>query len=184
MDVKYLGLTASDYFEAPAPSGERLQVFELYSGVASIHKAAVRVGKTSTTFDKEADKRQDVLTKEGFQMALNSVLRIENDGLFTCAPKCGSFITACAANHKRTEANNFMGDLDREFVRDGNNIATATAFLLLVAHMRGVRCVLENPPSSRIWRFPIVKEVLEFWPEFKWSAIVHRCGYSAVGFGQ
>ena len=77
-----------------------------------------------------------------------------------------------------------MGDLDREFVRDGNNIATATAFLLLVAHMRGVRCVLENPPSSRIWRFPIVKEVLEFLPEFKWSAIVHRCGYSAVGFGQ
>ena len=115
----------------PAPSGERLQVFELYSGVASIHKAAVRVGKTSTTFDKEADKRQDVLTKEGFQMALNSVLRIENDGLFTCAPKCGSFITACAANHKRTEANNFMGDLDREFVRDGNNIATTTAFLSL-----------------------------------------------------
>ena len=87
MDVKYLGLTASDYFEAPAPSGERLQVFELYSGVASIHKAAVRVGKTSTTFDKEADKRQDVLTKEGFQMALNSVLRIENDGLlFSPAP--------------------------------------------------------------------------------------------------
>ena len=147
-------------------------------------KAAVKVGKTSTTFDKEADKRQDVLTKEGFQMALNSVLRIENDGLFTCAPKCGSFITACAANHKRTEANNFMGDLDREFVRDGNNIATTTAFLLLVAHMRGVRCVLENPPSSGIWRFPIVKEVLEFWPEFKWSAIVHRCGCSAIGFGQ
>ena len=87
-----------------APSGQRLQVFELYSGVASIHKASVRLGKTSTTFDKEADKRQDVLTKEGFQMALNSVLRIENDGLFTCAPKCGSFITACAANHKRTES--------------------------------------------------------------------------------
>ena len=105
MDVKYLGLTASDYFAAPAPSDERLQVFELYSGVASIHKAAVRVGKTSTTFDKEANKRrQDVLTKEGFQMALNSVLRIENDGLFTCAPKCGIFITACAANHKRTES--------------------------------------------------------------------------------
>ena len=51
MDVTYLGFTASDYFQALAPSGERLQVFELYSGVASIHKAAVRVGKTSTAFD-------------------------------------------------------------------------------------------------------------------------------------
>ena len=85
MDVKYLGFTASDYFAALAPSDERLQAFELYSGVASIHKAAVRAGKTSTTFDNEADKRQDMLIQESFQMALNNVLRIEKDGLFTCA---------------------------------------------------------------------------------------------------
>ena len=60
MDVKYLGLTASDYFEAPAQSSERLQVFELYSGVASIHKAAVRVGKASTTFDNETNRNDEL----------------------------------------------------------------------------------------------------------------------------
>ena len=182
-DVKYFGFTASDYFTSPAPSGERLQVFELYSGVASIHKAAVRAGKTSATFDHEADKRQDMLTKEGFQMALNCVLRIEKDGLFTCAPHCGSFITACAANHKRSEVNDFMGDLDRAFVQKGNNIATATAFLLMVASVRGVLCVLENPPSSRIFKFPVMKYVVKsFW--FDWPAIVHRCGYSTEPLGK
>ena len=109
MDVTYLGLRASDFFTAPAPSGERLDVFELYSDVASIRKAAVQAGKTSATFDNEGDKRQDVLTKEGFQMALHSVLRIVRGGLLTCAPKCGSFVAACQANHNRCAANNFTG---------------------------------------------------------------------------
>ena len=187
MDVTYLGLRASDYFTAPAPSGERLEVFELYSGVASIHKAAVQAGKTSATFDNEGDKRQDVLTKEGFQMALHSVLRIVRGGLLTCAPKCGSFVAACQANHNRCAANNFTGGSDLEgimpvFVQEGNDIATATAFLCLVAGVRGVQGVLENPPSSKLFKFPIVQQVLAFL-QFKWSAIVHRCGYSAERLG-
>jgi len=187
MDVTYLGLRASDYFTAPAPSGERLEVFELYSGVASIHKAAVQAGKISATFDNEGDKRQDVLTKEGFQMALHSVLRIVRGGLLTCAPKCGSFVAACQANHNRCAANNFMGGSDLEgimpvFVQEGNDIATATAFLCLVAGVRGVQGVLENPPSSKLFKFPIVQQVLAFL-QFKWWAIVHRCGYSAEPLG-
>ena len=68
MDVQYLGFSAAAYFNAAAPIGERLQVFELFSGVSSIHKAAVRAGFARTTFDKEANACEDILTVEGFQI--------------------------------------------------------------------------------------------------------------------
>ena len=52
-----------------------------------------------------------------------------------------------------------MGDLSYAPVQQGNCMANATAFLMGMAHHRGVCVALENPSGSKIFKYKPVAEL-------------------------
>ncbi len=52
-----------------------------------------------------------------------------------------------------------MGDLSYAPVQEGNCMANATAFLMELAHHRGVRVAIENSSGSNIFKYKPVAEL-------------------------
>lgn len=97
-------------------------------------------------------------------------------------PPCSSFVMLNAVNCKRNAGNNYQGDERYAPVQLGNLLATAAAFLMTVASLRGVEVVVENPPSSAIWKFPILKQVLDTFVQR--STTTPRCAWSTEPMGR
>ena len=98
------------------------------------------------------------------------------------APQCSSFVAPCRNNHKRSAENHFMGDETRTFVQQGNQLATAAAFLLVVGWLRELFLLPENTPGSCIWSFPPFRASIDLTCPF--IAIILRCPFdkgTAVG---
>jgi hypothetical protein len=169
-----------------------LDIVEMYSGVGSIHSAAVDRGLRSQAFDKHRVKDltdraggycEDVTSLDGFENAIRVVLRIRPGGMVTFALKCSSFISACASVHQRKGCNNWRGNEDKAIVQYGNSIANATAVLVVVAFLREVIPVLENPVSSKVWDYPEIAEAICKVQAIH-SAIVPRCAYDDAPDGK
>ena len=71
---------------------------------------------------------------------------------------------------------------ERQREREIQRMATAAAFLMTVACMRDVEVVFENPPCSTIWKFPVVKQVLDFF--VLRSTCTPRCAWSREPWGK
>ena len=70
------------------------------------------------------------------------------------APDCGPWLSFLSlASHQRREGNEYWGDTSRRDVREANRVAMCIQWLCALATARGVRIVIENPPTSTIWRF-------------------------------
>ena len=63
-----------------------------------------------------------------------------------------------AVNCKRNAGNNYQGDERYTPVQLGNLVATAAAFLMTVASLRGVEVVVENHLPVQSGKFPILKQ--------------------------
>ena len=160
----------------------RIDVVELWSGVASIAKAARARSLAAETFDIADDPEQDILKKSGFNIALDMVLRIRPGGLLWMAPVCSSFCWLSLSQTKRTIHNDFVGDVTNEKVKSGNAGADVAAFLFRVARSRGVEVCIENPPGSTIWKYPAIHTILSRLPLKK--AIANRCHFDTKPFGK
>ena len=154
-----------------------LDVVEVFSGVASIVKGAVNKGFRAEPFDLVATPEHDITDEHGFQRALQLVLRVRPGGLVTMAPQCSSFVSACANNHQRKRSNHFYGDETKQFVREGNAMATAAAFLLVVAWLRELFVLPENTPGSVIWNFSPFQAAVALTCAFE--RVVPRCFYQS-----
>ena len=180
-DVTLFGHSASECiaWKRPRP----LHCVEFFAGVQSVHRAAERRGLKSAAYDilcsgvsSAGFDAYNITMKEGFDHALELALSIEEGGLMMVAPLCSSFSATCKATHKRSSQNNYYGDVSLEFVTTGNSIAAGAAFLVIVGKGRNVQILFENPPNSDIYRFPPVREALDF-AECCHEAIVKRCAY-------
>ena len=187
------GISVQDVLQSCRPDDVRdKDVLDLFCGAAAIHRAAVDSGFTSSAFDKfripgitdssRAGCSEDVSSKIGFMHALELVKRLKRGGLLVMGPPCSSFVMLNAAKCKRKAHNNYQGDLSYPRVQMGNLLATAAAFLMTVAYMRGVEVIFENPPCSTIWKFPVVKQVLDFC--VLRSTCTPRCAWSTEPFGK
>ena len=120
-----------------------LDIVEMYSGVGSIHSAAVDRSLRSQAFDKNRVKDltdraggycEDVTSLDGFEHAIRVVLRVRPGGMVTFALKCSSFVSACASVHQREEWNNWRGNKNKAIMQSGGSIADATAVLVVFNH--------------------------------------------------
>lgn len=187
------GISVQDVLQDSTPDVARNKdALDLFCGAAAIHRAAVDSGLASTAFDKfrvpgitdsgKAGLTEDLSSKSGFMRALELVKQLRRGGLLVMGPPCSSFVVLNAKNCQRNAQNNYQGDLKYPPVQLGNLLATAAAFLMTVACMRGVEVVFENPPSSTIWKFPIVKQVLDSFVQR--STCTPRCAWSTEPWGK
>ena len=61
-------------------------------------------------------------------------------------------------------------------------LATASAFLMVLAYMRGVHVAIENPPGSTIWKFSPMKEAIQICGCH--SVVTPRCAWSTEVRGE
>ena len=151
-----------------------LDCFEVFAGVGSVAKAAAEMGHNSATFDTADNEAHDICTTDGLHRAVHFLMRIKEGGLRWAAPVCRSWVWMNHSKFKRTQENDFMGDLSYALVQEGSCMANATAFLMELAHHRGVRVALENPSGSKIFKYKPVAELCATLVCISWHAHRHH----------
>jgi hypothetical protein len=180
------GLTLSSVLqdEALTRRPRRLDVVELFSGVASVQKAADSNGLQSRAFDIINSPEQNICSEEGFRLALSWVLDLRENGLLGMGVVCSSWVTLNCRGTKRKLAD-LEGDVSYAKTAEGNHMARAAAFLFLVAVARNVHAYIENPAGSMLFRYLEEFNLLPLSSlPFLRTAITHRCHWSTEPYGK
>ena len=183
-DFTLFGFTVAAVLSSPYFLGlpRDLKLLEVWAGLKRCHRAAVALGLPADTVEIEDDSvHQDMTTRAGFEYALTRVMRLAVGGLLVLTPVCSSFVFA-NMSHTHRNKNNYSGDETYWQVRDGNAMARAAVFLVLLAHHRELFAYLENPAGSMFFNYEYVKWVLnylmqELAPGKCWAVIYLHCPY-------
>ena len=114
------------------------------------------------------------------------MLRLKIGGLLWLAPVCSSFCWLSLSQTKRSPENDFRGDQTNENVREGNRGAEVATFLFVLAWARSAEACLENPPGSKIWKYPPLvnmQETLMLGRSSLHTAVVNRCVFDTSPIG-
>lgn len=111
-------------------------------------------------FEKENDcVFQDLLRPGGFVTACRGVLRLVELGLFYGAVPCSSYVFMSAGTHHRS-ATSPWGEEKLPFVYDGNALGCRFMLLCLLAIVRNVKWMIENPRCTHLSLLPPLKYIL------------------------
>ena len=109
------------------------------------------------------------------QNAVKLVTQLALGGLLWLAPVCSSWVGLNISRTLRSHKNNFQGDTTYPKVAEGNLQAKACAFFMQLAQFRGIEVILENPPSSTIFNFPVLRAAISSMKLV--SCVTHRCAF-------
>ena len=111
-------------------------------------------------FEREDDfVFQDLLRPAGFVTACRGVLRLVELGLLYGAVPCSSYVFMSAGSHRRS-ATHPWGEERLPFVYDGNALGCRFLLLCLVATVRNVKWMLENPRCTSVGQLPPLKYLM------------------------
>ena len=102
---------------------------------------------------------QNMCTMLGFLKCLNLCMRLEPLGLLYGAIPCDSFSFMSSNCHERSSFHPFGST--RQFVYEGNCMATRFAILALVCLVRRVMWACENPARSVLDSLPPMQRLLD-----------------------
>ena len=170
-----------------AHSPRNLECVEIFAGVGAVAAAAKELGLRAATYDKyripgNTEVTEDITTWEGFQTAIGLVMRLVPAGLLMLAPVCASWGFMNSSRCQRSACNGYEGNMSYPPVVQGNAIAKASVFLILLAAARGVRAAMENPVSSSMFKYRMVVEMQMSLGMT--TAIAYRCAYSSFPYGK
>ena len=95
------------------PLQRDLDVLEVWSGVASVQKAAASRGLTAAAIDIDYGVDHNLLSSIGFCAALRQTMRLRPGGLLAMAPVCSSFTFPNISRTKRS-SQDFSGDPEND----------------------------------------------------------------------
>ena len=99
-------------------------------------------------------------SQTGFYAALRYMLQVVKGGFCMAGPPCSLFVWLSTTKHRRSSGNAWGNTSDPD-VRLSNVIATNAAMVLGVGALRGVRIMLEQPSSSRMFDLPPVRALIQ-----------------------
>lgn len=91
--------------------------------------------------------------RRGFARAILQTLRCKADSVLVMGPPCSSFVFVNLATSKRSALEPY-GDQTKSYVELGSLLCSRALLLLLLATVRGVYTVLEQPQTSTMKYFP------------------------------
>ena len=112
-------------------------------------------------FDIQKNGLEDITGTSGLVIGVRNALRLQQKGLMFLGLPCNSHTWVSSSQHQRGPDLPF-GNEGFAFVRTGNQIAYRSALLILVALIRGVVWLLENPSQSRCVFLPVLRALMEF----------------------
>ena len=143
-------------FDKENPHGRQLHCLDLFAGEAEVSKAYRRAGLNSLAMDYRLNgARNDVTCEEGFYATLLALLSVRYTGLLFAGPPCSSWVFMSSSLHCRHSGCPY-GDTDEVKYRIQNILLTNLIVLMLVAVVRGVFVVVEQPSSSIMPRYPLM----------------------------
>ena len=159
-----------------------LDCVEVFSGMGAVTMAARGAGKRAQPFDILRDMRENMATANGFRRSVLLVMRLVVGGLLWLAPVCSTWVFMNSSNCQRKKKNKYYGNKSYKPVQQGNIMARASAFLILLAAQRCVQAAVENPVGSCIFKFPPLQRVLAALCMVR--AITYRCAFSTEPYGE
>ena len=135
---------------------------EIFAGRANLSKEFCRAGYEGSSFDVCFKEEHNLLSVHGVRLALNATTNLKRKGMLWIATVCSSFVVLCRAQSQRSAENQYLGDLGRRFVREGNALMEASSLIYFIAFLLGVFVVLENPTSTVIDKCPSLCGVFTF----------------------
>ena len=164
-----------------------VSVLEFWAGVGSVAGSAAERGLVTYAIEKDAaphDAKFDLLSAIGFLNAVALVLRLKIGGLLWLAPVCSSLCCLSLSQIKRSPENDYRGDQTNENVREGNRGAEVATFLFVLAWARCAEACLENPPGSKIWKYPplvtMQQTLMLGRSSSRHTAVVNRCVFDTT----
>lgn len=150
------------------------------------------MGLHAVAFDRDRAKdatgrgdSEDILSKQGFTLALTYVMRLAPAGLLWMAPVCSSFNNFLnQVNTQRRSAQGYTGATNYQPVREGNAMARIAVFLFTVAWARMVEAVIENPVDSVLFKYTPVRDTLAKVEGPGCRVVTPRCAFSTEAFGR
>jgi hypothetical protein len=92
------------------------------------------------------------------------------------ASQCSSWVILCRYNSKRSDANQYLGDIDKPFVQAGNSLMAITSLLFFLARLIDVNPVVEQPLNSCMGKAPPFSTVLKFDASIRTSTYLEAFG--------
>ena len=102
---------------------------------------------------------ENFLEPSGFGRAISLLLRVKESGLFFAAIPCGPWVWISRSRHKRSKADPF-GDRSSQWVLQSTELVEKVCLLIMLAYVRRIYWICENPRSSCITHYPAVMQVM------------------------
>lgn len=141
---------------------QHAHVFDLFSHSKRVCQAFQRKGFRGLTFDIRSCHYEDILSKSGFLLALQSALELCEHGLLMVAPPCSLFVPISASVHRR-KAEQPYGNINNKRVRMSTLIAQNCGILisLILCWRPTIRLIVEQPKGSMLWKLPTFVSLIQ-----------------------
>ena len=145
---------------------------ELFAGKARLTYAHLeRALEVCTRWDDNYGESQNCTCPVGLRSWLNDMSLADEGALIWLATQCSSWLQMCVTGSQRRLANEFMGDLSKDWVQDGNAQMVASALIYFLAWLTNCAPVLEQPTQSVLPKakpFATVLAYTQAWRTVTW----------------
>jgi hypothetical protein len=139
---------------------------DLFSGQGEMHKTWHSRGYAAERMDILIDARKhDLTNQDGFFNALQFVLCVLPFGLITLGPPCSWWIFLSSCLHQRTK-NKPSGNTERWEVHMANILVENMTVVLIIATLRWVWSLVEQPLSSAMIRYWSIEAFRSYFDKF------------------
>ena len=135
---------------------------EFFCGHGNLSRAAIAAGLEGLSFDITLSMSHDALSGDGFALMLTALAATKARALVWHGTPCSSFTVMSRGTSLRAAENDFLGDLTKDFVCEGNGLCDATSCTMLISHLADCTETLEQSGSSCMPLTPPMVGVLAF----------------------
>jgi hypothetical protein len=137
-----------------------LHCLDMFAGEESVRKAWTRRGYAAVGYEiLKGGESMDLNSGAGFVTAVIFIMRLVVNGFSSWGTVCSSWIWVCLSTSKRSQQNP-LGDVDKDFVVNGNTMVARMSALLLLLEARGCVWLLEQPATSLMPHHPYLAWVI------------------------
>ena len=148
---------------------------EVFSGKARLTEELNKFKGPTETFEILNEPQQNILTDMGLVLLLRLLLRIHEGGLAWFGVPCQSWIALSRSFTARSSLQPagppaaYTRTCQRDYLDCHNAIATRVSLAIRTATLLGVKWVIEQPLSSRLFEFEPSRPVMQLSPGFRRS---------------
>ena len=126
----------------------KLHFIEYFAGSAQLTLQCLLKGFRGLAFDSAYHCDHDCVASQGLRLWIDSMSQTVEESMEWFGTKCSSWVVLCRKPSKRCLANQYLGNLSKQWVLTGNTHMTITALMMYLSFLMRNIPVLEQPANS------------------------------------